>query len=209
MTHVRRKSDLKMDEKHAIEFLDNEIAHLSSVFSTYKRLFRSDQETRDLLSDSDSAFFNDLYIIYLNYISVAVARLIDPVKTGKKSNLTIFTLITILKAKGYVEADGFNLRLKDIKAKAYNFTDPRNQLVSHFDFDVNHIDPNSKAIPSFIISEFEEFYKNIGDLMNDIRAILGMSPLMYNWGIVAHGGGRKLLHRLQAASDCLHNKITN
>ena len=198
-----------MDPESVIAVLDNEIAHLRSVYSTYERLYRGDPETRELLSDSDSAFFSDLYVIYLNYISVTVSRLLDPEKTGKKSNLTIFTLISILKTKGHSEADGLNQQLMDIKTRAYNFTEPRNQLVSHLDYDANHIDPKKKAIPSFINSEFEDFYKDVGILMNAIRAILGLPPNMYEWGIVGHGCGRKLIHRLQAAFDHLHNKTAN
>ncbi|MFA6564000.1 MAG: hypothetical protein WCV00_19010 [Verrucomicrobiia bacterium] len=194
------------DAESVIAVLDNEIAHLSSVYFTYERLYRGDSDTRKLLSDSDSAFFSDLYIIYLNYISVAVSRLLDPEKTGTKSNLTIFTLISILKAKGYPEADALNQRLKDIKTRAYNFTDPRNQLVSHLDLDVNCIDPRKKSIPSFIKSEFEEFYRDTGKLMNDIRAVLGMPPNMYEWGIVGHGCGRKLIYRLKTASDHIASK---
>jgi len=189
------------DAKSVIAVLDNEIAHLSSIFSTYKRLYRGDSDTRKLLAESDSAFFSDLYIIYLNYISVAVSRLLDPEKTGAKSNLTIFSLVSMLNAEGYPEADELNLRLKAIKARAYNFIDPRNQLVSHLDFDVNCIDPGKKPIPSFIPSEFEEFYRDIGKLMNDIRAVLGMPSNIYGIGIVGHGGGRRLIHRLKTASD--------
>ena len=142
-----------MEAEPLVAILDNEIVSLKTVFGTYERLYRSDLETRKLLSQSDAAFFSDLYIIYLNYISVAVARLLDPEKTGKKSNLTIFTLISHLKSKGYAEAQDLSRRLKEIKARDYNFTDPRNQLVSHLDFNTNYLAPNKKAIPSFISPE--------------------------------------------------------
>jgi len=49
------------DAKSLIAVLDNEIAHLRSVYSTYARLYGSDSDTRNLLSDSDAAFFGDLY----------------------------------------------------------------------------------------------------------------------------------------------------
>ena len=94
-----------MDTKSVISVLDNEIAHLKSVFSTYERLYQNGEETRELLAYSDTAFFKDLYIVYLNYISVAVSRLLDPEKTGNKSNLTVFTLVSILKTNGVTKAD--------------------------------------------------------------------------------------------------------
>jgi hypothetical protein len=197
------------DIESLIAILDDELAHLSSVYATYERLYRSDSDTRKLLSDSDSAFFSDLYIIYLNYISVAVSRLLDPEKTGKRSNLSIFTLIAILRADGHPEGDKLHQQLTDIKARAYNFTDPRNQLVSHLDYDAGRVDPGMKAIPSFIKSEFEEFHKGTGKLMNDIREMFGMPPNMHEWGVVGHGCGRKLLHRLKIASDHISAKISN
>lgn len=189
-----------------IAVLDNEITHLRVVYSTYDRLYCSESDTRKLLSDADAAFFSDLYIVYLHYISVAVSRLLDSEKTGKRSNLTLFTLVATLKSEGYHEADNLQQRLREIKKKAYNFTEPRNQLVSHLDLNTNFIDPGKRPIPSFIKIEFEEFYENVGIFMNDIRDILGMPNNMYAWGMVGHGGGRKLLHRLKTASDCLTAK---
>jgi hypothetical protein len=51
-----------MDARSLIAVLDNEIAHLRSVFSTYARLYGGDSDTRNLLLDSDAAFFSDLYL---------------------------------------------------------------------------------------------------------------------------------------------------
>jgi hypothetical protein len=195
----------KTDTKSLIIFLDNEIALLRSVYSTYARLYGSDSDTRKLLSDSDAAFFSDLYIVYLNYISIAVSRLLDPkeTKTRKetKSNLTIFTLIDTLKSAGHPEAEKLHQRLLDIKTRAYNFTDPRKQLVAHLDYKTHCKEPDKKPIPSFTKSEFEDFYRDTGQLMNDIRAIIEMPPFMYDWPIFGHGCGRKLIHRLKTASD--------
>jgi hypothetical protein len=195
----------KPDAIFLIKFLDNEIALLKSVYSTYAHLYCSDSDTRKLLSDSDAALFSDLYIVYLNYISIAVSRLLDPketsMKNGKKLNLTIFTLIATLESEGHPEAEKLRQRLLEIKRRAYNFTDPRNQLVGHLDYTTHCKDPDKKPIPSFTKSEFEDFYKDAGQLMNDIRAVIGMPLFMYNWGIVGHGCGRKLIHRLKTASD--------
>ena len=189
-----------------IQFLDNEIAHLHSIFSTYKRLYQGDDNTCDILEDSDVAFFNDLYIVYLNYIAVAVSRLLDPDETNGNSNLTLFTLISILDDAGYAEAKHFEVQLKDIKLRAYNFTEPRNQLVAHFDHDMNMGDPGSKAIPSFTTKEFDDFYCDIGSLMNDIRAVLSMPHREYKCGIVGHGAGGRLMQRLETAKEYITNK---
>ncbi len=198
-----------MDDKSLIAVLDNEIAHLISVYSTYARLYASDSDTRKLLSDSDAAFFGDLYIVYLHYISVGVSRLLDPEETLGKPNLTIFRLIATLKSSGHPEAEKLHQRLSDIKRRAYNFTDPRKQLVAHLDYKAHCIEPGKKPIPSFTKDEFEEFYMDTGQLMNDIRAIIGMPPLMYQWGIVGHGCGRKLIYRLESASDQIAARASN
>jgi len=203
----------KTDAKSLIKFLEHEIALLKSVYSTYARLYCSDSDTRKLLSDSDAAFFSDLYIVYLNYISVAVSRLLDPketiIKNGKKLNLTIFTLIATLKSAGHPEAEKLHQRLVDIKTRAYNFTDPRKQLVAHLDYETHCKEPDKKPIPSFTKSEFEDFYRDTGQLMNDIRAIIEMPPqFMYDWPMFGHGCGRKLIHRLKTASDHIASKAS-
>ena len=191
------------DAKRLIAILDNEIAHLSSIFSTYARLYRGDSNTPNLLAASDSAFFQDLYIVYLHYISVSVSRLLDPAATGKKTNLTIAAVIAILRSNDNPISNELEQRLKDIRKKAYNFVEPRNQLVSHLDLAANNIEPGMRAIPSFTKTEFESFYRETGKLMNDIREAIGMVPNMYEWGIVGHGSGRKLLHRLFTAQQHL------
>lgn len=189
------------EAKSLVATLDDEIVHLCAVFSTYKHLYQNEQKMHKLLSDTDCAFFSDLYIVYLSYISVAVSRLLDPEKTGNKFNLTLFTLISVLKTGKYSQANIFEQRLRDIKSRAYNFTEPRNQLVSHLDYKANKRDDNKKAIPSFITSEFEEFYADVGILMNDIRSVLGLPPNIYTCGILEHGYGRKLVARLQASDN--------
>jgi len=189
------------DAKRLIGVLDHELIQLSSVFATYARLYHGDQEVSDLLAESDGSFFSDLYIVYLHYISVSVSRLLDPSKTGKKENLTIAAVIDILRSQNHSAAIEFEDRLQRIRDDAYNFVDPRNQLVSHLDLSANDIDSGKRPIPSFTRIEFESFYKDVGELMNDIRQAIGMPPNMYAWGVVGHGCGRKLLHRLKTAQE--------
>ena len=133
-----------VETQSLVATLDDEIVHLFAVFSTYRHLYQDEQKIQKLLSDSDYAFFSDLYIVYLSYICVAVSRLLDPEMTGSKSNLSLFTLIFVLKSGKYSEAYKFEERLRDIKSKAYNFTEPRNQLVSHLDYEANN--RNTKKI---------------------------------------------------------------
>lgn len=214
MATLANPMSVKTDAKSLIGFLDNEIFDLRCVYATYAHLYCSDSDTRKLLSDSDGAFFRNLYVVYLHYISVGVSRLLDPKETNvgkeKKLNLTIFTLIASLKSAGYAEADELHQRFSKIKERAYNFTEPRSQLVAHLDFKAHSLEPGSRPIPSFTKDEFEEFYKDTGQLMNDIRAIIGMPPYLYNLGIVGgHSCGRKLLHRLKTASDQIASRASN
>ena len=209
MAVIAKPMSAKTDAKSMIKFLDNEIWHLRCVYATYAHLYGSDSDTRKLMSDSDAAFFSDLYIVYLHYISVGVSRLLDPEETLGKPNLTIFKLIATLKSDGHPEVEKLHQRLSDIKKRAYNFTDPRKQLVAHLDYKAHCIEPGTRPIPSFTKDEFEEFYKDTGQLMNDIRAIIGMPPFLYNLGIVGgHSCGRKLLHRLKTASDHIASKAS-
>ena len=142
------------DVKRLIAVLDQEIVQLRTIFSTYARLYQGDKEVRKLIHDSDGAFFIDLYIVYLHYISISVSRLLDPAATGKKSNLTIAAVIRHLKLRDHPVANELDKRLGKIRAAAYNFTEPRNQLVSHMDLNAHDITPGERPIPSFIKAEF-------------------------------------------------------
>ena len=191
----------KIMKKEAVRLMDKlneEIASLHSIHSTYVKLFRPEESTRELLIDSDPEFFSDLYRVYLDYISVAVARLLDPEKTGRKRNLSLFTLIAMLENINPHERQRLEEDLKRCKKEAYNFTDPRNQLVSHFDYETNILG-KGRCIPSFIPDEFDSFYKKISIILNDVRKILGLDPYMYEFGLVGHGHGKRLLNRLKIA----------
>jgi hypothetical protein len=178
--------------------LENELYHVHSVHSTYKKLFLTDQETRDILKASDLAFFTDLQVIYLNYIAIGVARLLDPESTGKKTNLTFYYLIKMLKEEDIDGHISLRKRLDKIKADAYNFTEPRNVIVAHLDFAVNFPD-GGKCVPSFISKEFDNTYTKLGEILNEVRTKIGLPPSMFSWGITGHGHGRKLIYRLKVA----------
>jgi len=184
--------------KQLIDKINDELAHLHSVHLTFMKLYRGDQETRDLIHDSDSAFFHDLLFVYLDYISISVSRLLDPEKSMGKWNLSLFTLASMTRDFGLDKAQDYKTRFTECKKKAYNFTEPRNQLVAHLDFDTN-ISSKGRCIPSFITDEFNEFYETIAGILNDIRKDIGLDPYMYEWGIVGHGHGGKLLSRLKTA----------
>jgi hypothetical protein len=185
--------------------LEEEVYHAHSVHKTFERLFFSSKETQELVMESDAGVFQDLYVIYLNYISIVVARILDPESTGKKKNLSLFYLIQLLKESG---ADGTQVlfeRLSECKKRAYNFTEPRNQVVAHLDLEMN-LPGDGKCIPSFMSSEFDEAYKTIGEILNEIRNKLDMPPSMYDWGLVNHGHGRKLISRLEIAHKHIYGK---
>lgn len=180
--------------------LEDELYHVHSVHTTYAKLFQTDDETRQILKSSDMSFFTDLQIIYLNYVSIAIARLLDPESTGKKANLTFYYLIKVLKDAGLNCHIGLRERLDKIKDAAYNFTEPRNVLVAHLDFDVN-ISDGGKCVPSFFSKEFEDVYTGLGEILNEARERIGKPPSMFAWGITGHGHGRKLIFRLKMAIE--------
>ena len=183
-----------------IDRLEDELYHVHSVHTTYEKLFLADDETRQILKSSDFAFFKDLQIIYLNYISVAIARLLDPESTGKKTNLTFYYLLKILKDAGLDCHIILRERLDKIKAEAYNFTEPRNALVAHLDFEIN-FPSGGKCVPSFISKEFDDTYSRLGEILNEVREKIGRPPSMFAWGITNHGHGRRLIHRLKMAIE--------
>ena len=191
-----------------LEFLDSEMYHICSIHQTFRKLYRDGQETLNLLNDSDLAFFKDLYIVYLGYISVAVSRLLDPADVAGKRNLSFFGLLKLCSEKGISQSVEWLERSNKLKADAYNFTDPRNQLVSHLDLKSNLTVNDRRAIPSFITKEFDAFYDLASKLLNDIRTHVGLVPSMYECGISNHGHGRKLLHRLSVAANKIEQGAT-
>jgi hypothetical protein len=106
--------------------LENEIYHVHSIQKTFENLYLSNAGTRALLMKSDSAVFRDLYIVYLNYVSIAVARLFDPEVSFGKKNLSLFYLLKQLKDENIEGHEELLNQLIECKNKAYNFTEPRN-----------------------------------------------------------------------------------
>jgi hypothetical protein len=140
----------------------------------------------------------DLQIVYLNYIAVTTARVLEPAATGKRKNLSFYYLLQEARNLLGASYESMLKRLDAIKAKAYNFTEPRNQLVAHLDLSTN-LPGEGRCVPTFLSKEFEEAYRCLAEILNEVREKTGMDPSMFSWGVMNHGHGRKLIHRLERA----------
>lgn len=182
--------------------IDQEIFRAHTIHETFFALFDSGDEVITLLDESDGQFFELIYLMYLDAITLSFTRLIDGDKSCGKDNLSFYYLLkrTDLKSRGrHAEwlAD-----LDAVKKRAAAFKEVRNTQVGHLDF-ATAIKGGLSPKPSFSKKDIEDVYCGLTALLAKIREELGMTPMSYSIGIAGFQYARPILLRLREAKKAL------
>lgn len=182
--------------------IDQEIFRAHTIYTTFFTLFDSGDDTISLLSESDGQFFELVYLMYLDAITLSFTRLIDGDKSCGKDNLTFYYLLkrTDLRSHArYVEWLG---DLDVVKQRAEVLIKVRNTQVGHLDF-VTAVMGGVPPKPSFSKEDIEDVYLGLTTLLEKIRQAIGMPPMLYSNGIAGFQYARPILLRLREAKKAL------
>lgn len=139
--------------------LDNWV-HFKTRVMEFETLFSDQEDIRDLRNNLLPDFFEELNGFYWENFLITIARLLDDHKQGQNQNLTLFTLLEILKEenKDYTEIE---LYLNGLKAKYKDIIIYRRKYLAHYDLDYSvgekefntstHIDQVQEFINSMIL----------------------------------------------------------
>ncbi|MBI3583880.1 MAG: hypothetical protein HY096_08025 [Nitrospinae bacterium] len=144
-----------------IEKFCQQVFWLKSIHWTYKELFES-EEAKRLMEKTAHSFFEDINIIFINYLLLEFAKITDPAKTYGEENFTIDNIIESICWPPEVEQ-----KLKDLNNETEKFRKyikkARNKLLAHRDKKTILSD---KILGEFPEGEEERFLTNLEEICN-------------------------------------------
>jgi hypothetical protein len=182
--------------------IDQEIFRAHAIHETFFALFDSGDEVIALLDESDGQFFELVYLMYLDAITLSFTRLIDGDKSCGKDNLSFYYLLKRTDLKSHGRHAKWLAELDAVKKRAEAFKKVRNTQVGHLDF-VTAVMGGLSPKPSFSKKDIEDVYSGLTALLANIREELGMTPMLYSLGIAEFQYARPILLRLREAKKAL------
>jgi hypothetical protein len=149
----------------AYYYARNEWCFISITWKQFQSLFCSNPERVELMNSAGASFFYTVDKLFFEAILLAICRLSDPIKTGKKSNLTIKLLQKFMST----EAQGN--RLTQLLVAVENTTefarDWRNRYIGHNDFSL--MCEGAEPLQTATIAQISEAINAIHQVLNFIE----------------------------------------
>jgi hypothetical protein len=168
---------------------------LRSIFDTSYALFSSGSEIDALLKRTAPQFFADLNQMIVEYWILAVSRITDPAKTGKRENLTAALLLNQLDSLGLCTTEIHTAanRLQSYRAL---LNDARNRAVSHADKETFL---NPALLGDHQESQVTDFLERLQEFNDLVGMALGEGPLDFR-STYGPGDVYDLLRALRSAT---------
>ena len=162
--------------KHEFEELREHAIFLQSNINTFKNLFHSDEDISSLLMDSAGYFFYEYNTIMHQYIILSICRLVGPVTTGKKKNLSTQSITESLVAQDISRNLNVVIELdRELTDFGQAIEPQRHKLIAHLDKEVLL---NRSLYPEGSGKEkFEKFLDNMHSYFNEVAPLVGSHPL--------------------------------
>ncbi|MBK3518520.1 AbiU2 domain-containing protein [Carboxylicivirga marina] len=140
----------------------------------FEVFFNDNESIRDLRDELLPDFFLDLYDFYWEDFLITIARLLDNHKQGQNLNLTLFTLVEVLKEKDKETFKDVKNQLDNIKEKYKDIITYRRKCLAHYDLDYT---TGTKDFGSSThIDEVHAFLDSMLDIINRTLIALGENP---------------------------------
>jgi AbiU2 len=136
------------------------------IWHQYENLFGHNQEKIDLLNEAGGRFFYNVERLFFRSVVLGLCRLIDPIKSSGKDNLTIRRLGRFMDTE--YQKDRFKL-LENAALTSTDFArDWRNRYIAHNDLGLKQ---NAAAPLAFASREFVKIaISNFHSILNFISA---------------------------------------
>ncbi|GEM_PF-2374727 len=99
----------------------------------YKNLFIENKELDEMIKQTRSSFFEDLYTLYWSYLTININALVDKKSTFNNENLSIYNLLETIKKLNLKCTKTIELNLDKIKTLIKPFNRARNKVFAHYD----------------------------------------------------------------------------
>ncbi len=145
--------------------------HFKTNVMEFEVLFSDDENVKSLRNELLPDFFMDLNDFYWDNFMITISRLLDKYKQGKNLNLTLFTLVEILKEKKINSWNSIEEKILLLKEKYRDILNYRSKYLAHYDLDYST--GAKKFSASTHINKIHEFLKSMHEIINDTKEALG------------------------------------
>jgi hypothetical protein len=199
---VKPKSAIvRRSASDVINKLSQAVVNAFIIRETFMALY--DGEKAELLIDSDEQFFGLTYLTLLDAICLSLTKLLDPALSNGNENLTFDLLLDHTELAEATDHAKWKRELERIKVAAKKLTHLRNKVVAHSDY-AHFTARDVSEHPGFSRAGAEEVHKRMGDLLNDCRNSVNLTPMIYEF-VADFGYARKLISRLEIAREYFRN----
>jgi hypothetical protein len=180
------------------ESLWRELVWLHSQWQTFYQLYAVNKEQVQFLNDKAPAFFRTIQDSLVQAIFMSLSRLTDPLRTGKKENLSLMRLLEHIDPSQESEfRNNVTGQLNSILDHCAPFREWRNRGFAHNDLPTAlkfHPDP----LPEIGKEVVEEALRMMRNLMNSIQGHYENGETAYD-NIIERGGAEDIVFYLQEA----------
>ena len=180
------------------ERLKNEVIAVHLQWQQFRALYASSASNIELLNRSAAGFFALLRQTLVRDVFLSIARLTDPVRMGKHTNLTLDHLLGL---PGMADASQQRERLTTLIANIQEHAAPirehRHTYIAHLDLE-KVVSPDARPLPGVSIEMVDATLAAIADAMNTVALHLRETTIAFD-DIIQNGDPRALLGRLRDA----------
>ncbi len=174
--------------------LGNELSWLHIKWAQYRELFGADPAHIALLNETAPFFFGFIQTTLFEDVLLAITRLTDPPGTKGQTNLSLRSLVPLLKP-GKLREELQHL-LDKLDAKAAFARDWRNRRLAHRDL-ATYRDEHPRTLAPATRQAVESALSAIRAVLNVLENHFLDGPVAYELSIEGPGNAKALLYHLQ------------
>ncbi len=191
--------DVPDKAEQIFERLHHKLLHIWVPLRIYNQLYRESEpeDVNDLMNEIAPNFFAHTQSIYIDYIALEIAKLLDQgVMVSGDENLSLDRLVGELN-EGSELREELERKLQSAEDRASNVVQLRHKRLAHNDREAHRNDFDDL---DFSYDDIERSLEAIGDFLNCYRRHTGREHMAYSATAVNHKGVG-LLHALRLAND--------
>ena len=173
----KHKIDKAFSDEEVMQELFNFIYSFQDDFEEFKIIYENEENTK-VLSKYGNDFFVRIVDLYFENFILNISKLLDryyqnPKNIKGNKNLTLFTVIHLLKSNSNIEEDkvnGIKKRVTDLQTRFENERDIRNKNLAHLDY--SFMFKRNENSNTTEIEDIEHFLKEAYLILRDSYELL-------------------------------------
>lgn len=175
--------------------LSNEVAWLHAKWNQYRQLYGHSEERVDLLNRAGGHFFRIVQDALWDNVILHIARLTDPIKSGRRDNLTLLRLPEVIpnaSLKKEVKA------LIDTALSSSSFArDWRHRSLAHIDLELA-LRTGANPLPGISREQVENTLLAFRSVLNKLDDMYWQSETAYEYFDAGGGEGDDVIYFIRA-----------